>query len=108
MLLRTNFDRTKEILILNSDCTFSIERNDPTCDRRLAIFCLSISNILLINVNGEFGLEITTKVLQVAIYALNKLAVVQNNDRKTRIQFILRDQIESDNATMTTVYTSLK
>jgi hypothetical protein len=99
MLLRTEFDKTKEILILDSEGIFSIERNDPKYDRRLAIFCMSISNILLINIKGELSLEIT-KVLQVAIYALKKLAVVQNNDRKTRIQFILRDQVVQGNEAM--------
>ena len=93
MLLRSNFDKTKEILILDSEGIFSIERGDPKYDRRLAIFCMAISNVLLINIKGELGLEIT-KVLQVAIYALKKLAVVQKNNRKTRIQFILRDQVE--------------
>ena len=76
MLLRTEFETTKEILILDSEGIFSIERGDPMYDRRLAIFCMSISNILLINIKGELNLEIT-KVLQVAIYALKKLAVVQ-------------------------------
>ena len=99
MLLRTDYAKTKEILILDSEGIFSIERNDPKYDRRLAIFCMSISNILLINIKGELSLEIT-KVLQVAIYALKKLAVVQNNDRKTRIQFILRDQVVQGNEAM--------
>lgn len=99
MLLRTDYAKTKEILILDSEGIFSIERNDPKYDRRLAIFCMSISNILLINIKGELSLDIT-KVLQVAIYALKKLAVVQNNDRKTRIQFILRDQVAQSNEAM--------
>ena len=99
MLLRTDYEKTKEILILDSEGIFSIERNDPKYDRRLTIFCMSISNILLINIKGELSLEIT-KVLQVAIYALKKLAVVQNNDRKTRIQFILRDQVVASNEAM--------
>ena len=84
MLLRTDLDKNKEILILDSEGIFSLERNDPKYDRRLAIFCMSISNILLINIKGELSLEIK-KVLQVAIYALKRLAVVQNNNRKTRI-----------------------
>ena len=99
MLLRTDLDKNKEILILDSEGIFSLERNDPKYDRRLAIFCMSISNILLINIKGELSLEIK-KVLQVAIYALKRLAVVQNNNRKTRIQFILRDQVVSTNEAM--------
>ena len=73
MLLRTDFEETKEILILDSEGIFSIERSDPTYDRRLAIFCLSVSNILMINIKGELSLEIQ-KVLEVAVYALHKLA----------------------------------
>jgi len=58
MLLRTNFKETKEILILDSEGMFSIERSDETFDRRLAIFCMSVSNLLLINIRGELGIEI--------------------------------------------------
>ena len=75
MLLRTDFEETKEILILDSEGIFSIERNDPMYDRRLAIFCLAVSNILLINIKGELNIEIQ-KVLQVAIFALKKIAAV--------------------------------
>ena len=90
MLLRTDFDETKEILILDSEGIFSIERSDPMYDRRLAIFCMSVSNILLINVKGELSIEIQ-KVLEIAVYALNKLTQVSANLRKASIQFILRD-----------------
>ena len=58
MLLRTDFEETKEILILDSEGIFSIERNDPMYDRRLAIFCLAVSNLLLINIKGELNIEI--------------------------------------------------
>ena len=58
MLLRTDFKETKKMLILDSEGIFSIERNDPMFDRRLAIFCISISNLLLINIRGELNIEI--------------------------------------------------
>ena len=53
MLLRSDFEETKEMLILDSEGIFSIERNDSMYDRRLAIFCLAVSNVLLINIKGE-------------------------------------------------------
>ncbi len=90
MLLRTDFEETREILILDSEGIFSIERQDPMYDRRLAIFCLSVSNLLLINIKGELNIEIE-KVLQVAIFALNRIAEVAANLKKARIHFILRD-----------------
>lgn len=58
MLLRTDFEETKEILILDSEGIFSIERNDPKFDRRLAIFCMAVSNVLFINIKGELSSEI--------------------------------------------------
>ena len=58
MLLRSNFEETKEMLILDSEGIFSIERNDPMYDRRLAIFCLAVSNVLLINIKGELTIQI--------------------------------------------------
>ena len=58
MLLKTDFGETEQILILDSEGIFSIERQDPMYDRRLAIFCLSVSNLLLINIKGELNIEI--------------------------------------------------
>ena len=55
MLLKTEFNDSKEVLILDSEGLFSIERNDPKYDRRLAIFCFSVSNYLLINIKGELN-----------------------------------------------------
>ena len=58
MMLRTDSEETKEILILDSEGIFSIERSDPKYDRRLAIFCMAVSNVLLINIKGELNVEI--------------------------------------------------
>ena len=69
MLLRTDFKETKEILILDSEGIFSIEREDPMFDRRLVTFCMAVSNLILINIKGEISLDIK-KVLEVSIFAL--------------------------------------
>ena len=58
MLLKTDFENTKEILILDSEGIFSIERDDPMFDRRLATFCMAVSNLILINIKGELNIEI--------------------------------------------------
>ena len=58
MMLRTDFEEAKEILILDSEGLFSIERSDPKFDRRLAIFCMAVSNVLLINIKGKLSVEI--------------------------------------------------
>ena len=61
MLIRieeTEHDNMKEILILDSEGLFSIERDDAKFDRSLAIFCMTVSNMLLINIKGELSSEI--------------------------------------------------
>ena len=72
MLLRTDVAKAKEILILDSEGLFSIERQDPKYDRRLAIFCFAVSNFLLINIKGELNTQVR-EVLEVSVYALKKI-----------------------------------
>ena len=76
-------------------------------DRRLAIFCMSVSNLLMINIKGELNIEIE-KVLQVAIYALKRIAEVNAILRKVRIQFILRDQVEMEVSNMESAFILLE
>lgn len=95
MFLRTDDPDTKEILVLDSEGIFSIERSNPNFDKQLVIFCLAVSNLLLINIKGEIGAEVE-RVLQVAIFALNKISAAKCVNNKARIQFVLRDQTEKN------------
>ena len=90
MLLRTDFEGAKDVLILDSEGLFSIERNDAKYDRRLAIFCFSVSNFLLINIKGEMNTQVM-KVLQVSIYALKRIKEITNHANTARPHFICRD-----------------
>ena len=53
MLVRTEVAGANEILILDSGGLFSIERQDPKFDRRLASFCFAVSDFFLVNIKGE-------------------------------------------------------
>ena len=66
MLLRTDVAKAKEILILDSEGLFSIERPDPKYDHRLSIFCFAVSNFLLINIKGQLNTQIR-EVLEVSV-----------------------------------------
>jgi hypothetical protein len=59
MLLTTNYPELPNIIILDSEGIFSMERNDSKYDKRLAIFCMSISNLLIINIKGEINQEVS-------------------------------------------------
>ena len=58
MLIRLNDPQFREILLLDSEGLFSIERDDTKFDRSMTIFCLTVSNLLLINIKGELSFEI--------------------------------------------------
>jgi hypothetical protein len=51
-LLQTDFPKAKDCLVLDSEGLLSIERSDEHFDRMLTIFAMSLSNIMIINVNG--------------------------------------------------------
>ena len=84
MLLRTDDADTKEILVLDSEGIFSIERSNPNFDKQLAIFCLAVSNLVLINIKGEMGQDLS-RVLEVSIFALNKISEAKCALNKARI-----------------------
>ncbi len=90
MLLTTDYPDLPNIIILDSEGIFSIERDDPKFDRRLAIFCMSISNLLMINIKGEVNQSVA-KVLQVAVYAMKKITECDQATNIPDIKFILRD-----------------
>ena len=62
MLLTTDYPEVPDLIIIDREGIFSIERDDAKYDRRLAIFCMSISNLLLINIKGEVNVSVA-KVL---------------------------------------------
>lgn len=44
--------------MLDSEGLFSLEKGDHEYDRNLVVFCMAVSNLLLINMLGEMGKEI--------------------------------------------------
>ena len=67
VLLRTNIDKSdqhasldeaKEILVLDSEGLFSLEKGDQEYDKNLVVFCMAVSNLLLINMKGELSREV--------------------------------------------------
>ena len=58
MLFKSDFEQTREILVLDSEGLFSIERDDHSYDKNIVTFCMAISNILLVNSKGELTKEL--------------------------------------------------
>ena len=90
MLLRTDFEGAREVIILDSEGLFSIERQDEKFDRRLALFCLGVSNFVLINIKGELNTQVKS-VLQMTVYNLKQLKAIGGMENLARPHFICRD-----------------
>ena len=90
---------TNQFLILDTEGLDGIERTNYTetphihFDRTMVLFCLAVSQVVIINVKGDIGSELQN-LLQICAYSLNKL-----NVRKVpapRIFFVLNQQANPD------------
>ena len=44
--------------MLDSEGLLSVERDDQSYDKHIVIFCMAISNILLVNMKSELSTEV--------------------------------------------------
>ena len=87
-------------LILDTEGLDAIERGntlqDTSCihfDRTMVLFCLAVSQVVIINVKGDIGEEIQN-LLQICAYSLNKLKV--SKVKAPKIFFVLNQQADPD------------
>ena len=92
-------NRSNNFLILDTEGLNGIERGnikdtaDLNFDRTMVLFCLAVSQVVIINVRGDLGSEMQN-LLQVCAHSLNKLKV-----RKVpvpKIFFVLNQQVDLD------------
>ena len=93
-LFVTDVPGARELLLLDSEGLFSTERTDPMFDRRLATFCIAVSNFLMINIKGELSMDVQD-VLETVVYSLGRLPALFSLVKKPRIHFVLRDQTDA-------------
>ena len=89
VFLRAENKSLDNILILDTEGIMSAERDEKDrhlFDESLAMFCILMSDMLLINIRGTADANIR-EVLSVALYAIHKL----NLTVTTKIFFVLRD-----------------
>ena len=90
---------TEHFLILDTEGLDAIERGNIQdtsqihFDRTMVLFCLSVSQVVIINVKGDIGSEMQN-LLQICAYSLNKLKVSKVSVPK--IFFVLNQQADPD------------
>ena len=106
-LFVTDVEGAREMLLLDSEGLFSTERTDPMFDRRLATFCVAVSNFLMINIKGELSTDVQD-VLETVIYTLGRVPALYAHVKRPRIHFVLRDQTDAQHHQMKDSYTKVR
>ena len=103
----TDVEGAEEMLLLDSEGLFSTERTDPKFDRRLATFCVAVSNFLIINIKGETSTDVQ-HVLETVVYTIGRVPALFSLVKRPRIHFVLRDQTDAEAAQMKDSFTKVK
>ena len=85
-------DHERTVIILDTEGLLSIEKSDEEYDKKLTLFSMACSHIMLINVKGEINSSMR-KILSISLYAANHLSCLKH---KPTIYFILRDMMDLD------------
>ena len=99
--LSRSVNLTEHFLILDTEGLDAIERGNIQdtshihFDRTMVLFCLSVSQVVIINVKGDIGSEMQN-LLQICAYSLNKLKVSKVSVPK--IFFVLNQQADPDSS----------
>ena len=89
-IIQTPKSKTK-ILLLDTEGLASMESNDKCFDHKIALMCLGLSDLVLINQNGELSKHIKD-LLSISLYAMNYFQ--QLRGCLPKIFFILRNQMD--------------
>lgn len=95
MLLKTDFVGAKQVLILDSEGLFSIEKGNQTYDKNLVKFCFAVSNFVLINMRGEIDSNVQN-ILNEATNAFVQISEHSPNPKLPKTMVIVRDQTQDD------------
>ena len=92
-------NNSNNFLILDTEGLDAIERGNIKdtsvihFDRTMVLFCLAVSQVVIINVKGDIGSEMQ-KLLQICAYSLSKLKV--SKVAAPKIFFVLNQQADPD------------
>ncbi|KAL4440986.1 hypothetical protein ABPG74_009399 [Tetrahymena malaccensis] len=85
-LVKSKIPEFDYILVIDSEGLLSQEKDDPDYDRMLTLFCLSVSQFLIINVKDQLTPEMT-KILELCVEVSSDLKANQIPKRVVEIVF---------------------
>ncbi|KAL4486817.1 hypothetical protein ABPG72_006649 [Tetrahymena utriculariae] len=95
-LVKSKVPEFDYILVIDSEGLLSLEKDDPDYDRKLTLFCLSISQFLIINVKDQLTPEMT-RILEICVEVSSDLKANQIPKRVIEIVFNQKSDPNSEN-----------
>ncbi|CAF1664934.1 unnamed protein product, partial [Didymodactylos carnosus] len=91
-LFKTKYPNSSKLLVLDTEGLLSIEKENEEYDKKLTVFSMACSQIMLINLNGELNSSMK-KILTINLFAANQLKMFNS---RSIIMFILRNMMNLD------------
>ena len=91
-LFTTKYPKASTFLVLDTEGLLSVEKANEEYDKKLTLFCIACSQIILINLNGEVNTAMK-KVLSISVFVANQLRVLRI---RPMIMFVLRNMMDLD------------
>jgi energy-coupling factor transporter ATP-binding protein EcfA2 len=80
----------KDVMILDSEGLFSVEKGSKEYDRKIVLLALAASHKTMMNIKGELGTHIQ-EIMEICLYTLQSLRI---GTRRPVLHFVLRDITE--------------
>ncbi|CAF2083948.1 unnamed protein product [Rotaria magnacalcarata] len=108
-LVKTNRTDFEYIMLIDTEGLLGVEREDPEYDRRIVLFCLAVSHLVIVNMVGEVSTTLQT-MLTLCTDSLEKIGVTRIP--QPIVHFILNQKadlnIENNQAAIDRIISDLK
>ncbi|CAF1371081.1 unnamed protein product [Adineta steineri] len=92
-IIESHIEGIDYILLVDTEGLLSIEKSDKEYDRRLVLFCLAVSHLVIVNMLGDIN-EVLKDMLTLCADSLKQLRV--NTIQQPVVHFILNQKADPD------------
>ncbi|CAF0730234.1 unnamed protein product [Adineta steineri] len=90
-LVKSNIEGIDYLLLIDTEGLLSVEKSDKEYDRRLVLFCLGVSHLVIVNMLGDIN-EVLKDMLTLCADSLKQLRV--NTIQQPVVHFILNQKAD--------------
>ena len=106
-ILRIKNPQYQYLMILDTEGLQSVEKNDDEFDRKITLFCLAVSQIIIVNVKGDLHLPMKS-LLEICTLSLHELNKAKINEPSVYFAFNQNPPTKDKSPFMTQISTMMK